>query len=371
LGVAGKFRLAVDDGVIDPKAWQKFGIASVTVNGRRVDVHEHVLCRWPFADLRLFSRERTGLETNTRPFLVVPPLAGGFPILLRDLVVALLTENPVVAVADWFDVRYIPKTFGRFGFDTSISYITDMIRLLGTDLHLLGVCQAVVPTLAATAYLAAREPEAAPQSLILMGGTVDPLRNPTGVVRNLRGHTLDWLRSNTIIPVPTGFPGRGRLVYPKTLQLATLTAYVTRHCLEGRELYWKLVADDGVDPVHFPFVTLAYTLMDLPAEHFLENIRCVFQDRDLVTGKFIFANTKIDPLAIRKTALMTVEGERDDIAAPGQTKAAHDLCGSIPKDKQRHLLVDGCGHFSLFHGHICRTQIVPEIMGFLSHEART
>jgi poly(3-hydroxybutyrate) depolymerase len=147
-------------------------------------------------------------------------------------------------------------------------------------------------------------------------------------------------------------------------------AYFTRHMAEGRELWWKLVADDGEDPLHFPFVALASTLMDLPAEHFLENIRCIFHDRDLVLGTLRFADNVIDPDAISKTALMTVEGAEDDIAAPGQTYAAHAICKSIPNRRRQHLVVDACGHFSLFHGRICRTKVVPEIIGFMNHEAR-
>jgi poly(3-hydroxybutyrate) depolymerase len=245
-----------------------------------------------------------------------------------------------------------------------------MIRTLGAPLHVIGVCQAVVPALAATAFLAANEPDEAPCSLILVAGPVDPLANPTGVVVRLRSHPLKWYRENVIEAVPPGWPGEGRLVYPKALQLISMAGYFARHLAEGRELWWKFVADDGEDPLHFPFVALVSALMDLPAEHFLENIRCIFHDRDLVLHKLLFANDKIDLDAISATALMTVEGAEDDIAAPGQTSAAHALCRSIPSTRRRHLLVDDCGHFSLFHGRICRTHVVPEIIGFMNHEAR-
>ncbi|WP_158304375.1 polyhydroxyalkanoate depolymerase [Beijerinckia indica] len=343
----------------------------MVIDGWQAKISERVLCHWPYADLRVFSHIDPRRDQNLGPILVIAPLAGAFPVLLRDLVISLLRETEQVAVADWFDVRYLPLSRGRFGFDENISSIVDMIRLLGPDVNVIGVCQGVVSALAATAYLSAREPYSAPRSAVLIGGPVDPLANPTAVVQRLRSHSLEWLRKNAIVRVPEGVPGEGRLVYPKMTQLATFTSYLMRHCLEGKELYWKLFADDGEDPLHFPFLSLATQLMDLPAEHFLENIRCIFHDRDLVSGTFFFANTRIDLQAIKNTALMTMEGERDDIAAPGQTQAAQELCRSIPSAKRRHILIEGCGHFSLFHGHICRTRVVPEIMGFLHHEART
>lgn len=273
-------------------------------------------------------------------------------------------------MGDWFDTRYVPQQAGRFGLEDEISYVAEMIRTLGPDLHVIGVCQAVVPALVATAFLAANEPEMAPRSLILMGGPVDPLANPTGVVKRLRSHSLKWFHENVISAVPPGWPGEGRLVYPKELTLISFAGYLARHLVEGRELCWKFLADDGEDPLHFPFSVLASTMMDLPADYFLDNIRCIFHDRDLVRRNLCFAGNKIDLDAISGTALMTVEGAEDDIAAPGQTLAAHELCRSIPNRRRRHLLVEACGHFSLFHGRICRMHIVPEILGFINHEAR-
>jgi poly(3-hydroxybutyrate) depolymerase len=198
-----------------------------------------------------------------------------------------------------------------------------------------------------------------------MGGPVDPLANPTGVVERLRSRSVKWFQENVIAAVPPGWPGEGRLIYPKTLQLTVFTGYLARHLAQGRELFRKFVADDGEDPLHFPFSTLALTLMDLPAEHFLENIRCIYHDRELARHKLTFAGDKIDLAAIRTTALMTVEGADDDIAAPGQTRAAHALCRAIPSRRREQVLVDACGHFSLFHGRICRTKVVPEVLGFM------
>jgi poly(3-hydroxybutyrate) depolymerase len=358
--------LHIDESLSDPRARRAFDISSVSVGERRVEVSERTIHRRPFANLIAFSRA----DVHQDQILVIAPLAGAFPVLLRDLVIDLLWRGSVVAIADWFDARYLPEAAGRFGLEEEISYVAELIRMLGPELHVIGVCQAVVPALAATALLAANEPEMAPRSLVLIGGPVDPLANPTGVVERLRSHSLKWFRQNIIEAVPPGWPGEGRLVYPKTIQLASFTGYLARHFAAGRELYWKFLADDGEDPRHFPFSALATTMMDLPAEHVLENIRCIFHDRELARRNMHFAGDKIDLDAISATALMTVEGAEDDIAAPGQTRAAHALCRSIPSTRRRHLLVDACGHFSLFHGRICRTHVVPKIIGFINREAR-
>jgi poly(3-hydroxybutyrate) depolymerase len=350
----------------DARARCAFKIASVNAGGYAVEIMERTIYERQFANLIVFSPR----DANQNRFLVVAPLAGGFPVLLRDLVIDFLRYGNIVSVADWFDARYVPKRAGSFALEEEICYIVEMIRALGADLHIIAVCQAVVPALAATALLAANEPKGAPRSLVLIGGPVDPLANPTGVVKRLCSHSLKWFEENAIAAVPPGWPGQGRLVYPKGLQLTVFADYLARHLAQGRELLWKFFADDGEDPLNFPFSTLALTLMDLPAEHFLENIRCIFHDRDLARRKLTFAGDKIDLAAIRATALMTVEGAEDDIAAPGQTFAAHTLCKAISSRKRQQLVVIGCGHFSLFHGRICRTKVVPEILKFIERVER-
>ena len=356
---------SVPESLSDPRARRAFDIASIERGGRPVEVMEHIICKRPFANLNVFACADLCKDGSFQDgFLLIAPLAGGFPILIRDLVIDLLRHGKMVAVADWFDARYVPCKAGRFALEEQIGYVTDMVRMLGPRLHLVGICQAAVPVLAATAVLAANEPAKAPSSMILMGGPIDPLANPTSVVERLRSHPLKWFHEHVIEPVPPGWPGEGRLVYPKALQLMTFTGYLARHFAQGKELCWKFLADDGEDPVHFPFSALALALMDLPAELFLENIRCIFQDRDLVRHNMRFAGDRVDLHAINATALMTVEAAQDDISAPGQTSAAHALCKSIPSRKRRHLLVDDCGHFSLFHGRICRTLVAPQIIGF-------
>jgi poly(3-hydroxybutyrate) depolymerase len=346
---------------VDPRARRAFHISSVLLAEREIPISEHRPLELPFADLLTFSC----LEADRRPILVIAPLAGAFPVLLRDLVLGLLRHRATVAVTDWFDACFVPKAAGRFGLEDNISYVLHMTRTLGSNPHIVAVCQGVIPALAATALLSANEPEAAPCSLTLVAGPIDPLANPTRAVRLARSHPLSWFERNVIETVPSGYPGEGRRVYPKALQLRTLTAYIARHTAEGRELFWKLMNDDGADPVGFPFWSLMLSLMDLPAEFFLEHIRSVFHNQDLSRGTLQVGGARIDLRAIQRTALMTLEGEEDDIAGPGQTQAAHALCPAIPAKNHEHVAVPRSGHFSLFHGAICRSRVVPEMAQFM------
>ncbi len=347
----------------DPRARRRFDISSVRTGGGWARVVETSVLTLPYALLTVFKRPDA--EAGKR-LLVVPPLAGAFPVLLRDLVVDLLRHAGTVAVAEWLDPRYVPAGAGRFGLDENVIALRDMILALGGgDLNVLAVCQAVTPALAAAALLAANDRGEAPQSLILIGGPVDPFANPTPLVASLASRSLQWLEDNLVAATPAGAPGEGRRAYLKERQFSAFLAFLQRQTLNRDELFWKLLVDDGEDPLQFPFWTLASTLMDLTAEHFLENIRHVFQERSLCRGKLRIAGRRVEARAIRSTGLMTVEGEEDRLAAPGQTRAAHGLLPHVPAARRHHLLVPASGHFSLFHGAACRARVVPEIMAFI------
>jgi poly(3-hydroxybutyrate) depolymerase len=347
-----------------PAARRDFGIAAISAGGQTYRVMQRDLLRLPFALLTEFSHA----GASRRRVLVVAPLGGGFALLLRDLVVGLL-RHARVAVTDWLDARYVPSDQGAFRFEDNVAYVAAMMRRLGPNLHVIAVCQGAVPALAATALVAAQEPAAAPASVTLMGGPVDPLANPTRVVKSLRAHPLDWFDHTVIATVPRGYPGAGRRVYPASRQLATLTGYIARHAATGGELFWKLNFDDGEDPIRFPLWRLCYSLMDLPAEFFLSNVHHVFQEPALCTGKLRVRGRRVDLAAIRRTAVMTIEGEDDDLAAPGQTRAAHALCASVPDGARRQLVMPNCGHFSLFYGRTWRSRILPEIVEFMRASA--
>jgi poly(3-hydroxybutyrate) depolymerase len=300
-----------------------------------------------------------------RQILVVAPLSGGFRFLLRDLVVGLLRHAHRVAVTDWADARYVPLSHGRFGVGDSISHVASMIRALGPDLHVVAVSQGAVTALAAVALLAAEDQALTPRSLILLGGPIDPVANPTPLVNFVRARSLQWFEDNVIETVPAGYPGHGRRVFPRSNQLKMHQAYSWRSFYESGEFTWKLMYDDGEDPVRFPFALLSSSLMDVSAEFFLENLQHVFLNPALPSGMLAVGGTRVDPGVIARTALMTVEAEQDDVAAAGQTRIAQVLCSSIPEHLRQHLLVSSAGHFSLFHGNTCRARVLPAVVAFM------
>jgi poly(3-hydroxybutyrate) depolymerase len=345
-------------GDADPRARRDFGLRG---GGPPNVVSEEVLLRLPFADLREFRRAGA---PDAAPVLVVPPMAGGFPVLLYDLVAGLLAARGQVAVADWFDARYVPAGQGGFTLADNIGAVRSMLERLGPETHVVAVCQGAVPALAATASLAAAAAPAAPRSLVLAGGPIDTLVKPTRAALFARSHALDWFDEHVISTIPAGEPGSGRLVYPGTLQFQTFMAYAARHMVEQRELFWKFMADDGLDPMGHPFFRLALGMMDLTREFFLDSIRHVFQEPMFLAAADPPAWPGLDLRALDRTALLTVEGEEDDLCSPGQTEAAHRLCARIPDAWRARLLVPGSGHFSLFHGRPCRESVIPALLRF-------
>jgi poly(3-hydroxybutyrate) depolymerase len=351
---------------IPDEAYRSLGIASVASLKGACAVGETRLATLRFGVLRGFCKRSAG----ERRALIAAPLAGAYPFLLRDLVVALLSGVDEVAITDWPDARYVPASLGVFGLADNILHIEEMIRRLGPPLHVVAVCQAVVPALAATALLAARDDGVAPLSLTLIGGAVDPLANPSHVVRLLRRHSLAWFRDNVIDRVADAYPGRSRRVYSRNRQLETLTAYALRHMVDRRELFWKLLVDDGDDPIRFPFASLCWSLMDIPAELLLDTVREVFHRTSIARGELSIDGRHVDLRAVEHTALATIEGEDDDISSVGQTSAAHVLCPAVPDRMRLRLVVKGSGHFSLFHGGIARETVAPAILSLIERAQR-
>jgi len=345
----------------DQSARLSLEISTIEDHAELVPVAAEERLQMPFCALsRLARTDRTDLPK----VLVVAPLSGHFSVLLRDLVLGLLPFCQVF-ITDWVNARHVPVDRGRFDLEANIFYVVEAMRAVGPDLHVIALCQGAVPALVATAYQAESDAASTPRSLILIAAPVDPAANPTRVSRLLRARPLSWYEHNVIGAVPAASAGKGRLVYPGSVQVLGLWAYLARHVSEGGELLFKLIADDGVDPVRFPFLNLYLSVMDLPAEVFLDIVHHVYQEHTLVKRKFWVGNGALSLRAIRATALMTVEGERDDIAAPGQTGSALDLCSSVPGEAKRRLIVPACGHFSLFHGRRWRTQVLPEVRAFI------
>jgi len=345
----------------DQPARLSLEIDTVEVQGEKIGIVSEDVLQTPFCALsRLTRSDRKHLPK----VLVVAPLSGHFPILLRDLIIGLLPHYEVY-FSDWVNARYVAKSWGPFDLTANISWVIGMIERLGPRANVLALCQAAVPALTATAHLAEKSPRAAPRSLVLMAAPIDPACHPTRVARLIRARPLAWYERQVTAAVEAAYPGKGRLVYPAVIQLSGLQAYFTRHMLQGGELLYKVLRDDGCDPQRFPFLDLYSALMDLPAEVFLDIVRHIYQERTLWSGGFRVRGEPVDFAAITTTALMTVEGENDDIAAPGQTRRAHDLCISVPPARRRQLVVPGCGHFSLFYGDTWRTRVLPELKAFI------
>lgn len=345
------------------------GLAAATAPERRdrrpalalAGVAERVVAETPFCRLIRLEGQARG---DAPPLLVVAPLSGHFTALIADLLAALAAEH-AVHVTDWIDAREIPAAAGDFGVDDNIGHVVDFIRRLGAPLHLLGLCQSALPALAAAALLAAQGDAAQPRSLTLINGMLDPRIAPTRIDRLARLRPPRWYERYAIEEVPAAYPGAGRLIYPAALQHAALLAYLARHLANGGELYGKLWHDDGADAGSQPFLEAFLSVMDLPARFFLETIDLVFQRFALPLGTLSWRGRKVEPASIARTALMTVEGEHDDVSGPGQTRIAHALCRNIPDGRRRHLVQPGVGHFGTFHGRIWRDAVLPRVAEFI------
>lgn len=339
----------------------EISLHATIVGDRMVAVHEQSLAEKPFCRLLHFERDTSREGPRV---LVVAPLSGHFPALLRDLLAALLPDHDVY-LTDWKDARDVPLDAGAFGIEENIGYLVDYIRYLGNDLHLVALCQSAMPTLAATALLAGARDSIQPLTMTLINGMLDVRIDPTRIDRLAAHRNLSWFERYAVAGVPSPFPGQGRLVYPATIQHAGLLAYLTRHIATGGELLGKLLYDDGHDAAHHPFVELYLSVMDLPAAFFLDTIRLVFHDFALPRGRLTWREASVEPAAIRRTGLMTVEGERDDVSAPGQTRVAHDMCRNIPEQRRVHYVQRGVGHFGTFYGRVWRTEVMPRIRTFI------
>ena len=340
-----------------------FGIHAVIVEGQEVAVTEEVVAADPFCNLLHFRKDKAW-EAPT--ILVVAPLSGHFPTLLRGTVQALLPDHDVF-VTDWANARNVPLLHGRFGLDDFVDLLIRFISLLGPGVHVMAVCQPSVPVLAAVSLLAAGGDHCQPASMILMGGPIDPRANPTEVNRFAEAHSLDWFERTVITTVPGRYPGAFRRVYPGFLQLAgflsmNLDRHVSAHC----GMFHNLVRGDGDSAATTRAFYKEYSsVMDLPADFYLHTIKRVFHDCDLAQGRLRVRGDLVEPAAIERTSLMTVEGERDDVCAPGQTAAAHRLCTRIAPEKKTHHLQPKVGHYGVFHGRRWQTETYPKVQAFI------
>jgi len=332
-------------------------------------VTEEVVLSRPFCQLLHFKRD--GAPANAPKLLIVAPMSGHYATLLRGTVDAML-DHCDVYITDWIDARAVPISAGPFDLDDYIDYVMEFTRFIGPNTSLMAVCQPSVPVMAAVSLMNAAKDPATPAAMILMGGPIDTRRNPTAVNRLAREKGADWFRGNVIMKVPPPHAGFMRDVYPGFLQLGGfMTMNLDRHIDAHRELFWHLVEGDGDSAEkQTEFYDEYMSVMDLTAEFYLQTVEKVFVNHDLPRGTFTHRNLKVDPAAITQTALMTVEGERDDISGVGQTEASHDLCTSLPASKKLHYLQPGVGHYGVFNGSRFRKEIVPRIASFVKANAK-
>jgi poly(3-hydroxybutyrate) depolymerase len=334
-----------------------FGINSVMVGNEEVAVHEEATRVTAFGTLLHFKKTIDAAQPRV---LLVAPLSGHFATLLRATVRTLLADHDVY-VTDWHNVRDVPRSDGRFGFDEYIQHVVDFLETIGPGAHVVAVCQPCVAVLVAAAVMAQDANPAQPRSMTLMAGPIDTRVNPTKVNELANSKPMEWFEQNLIASVPMRYPGAFRRVYPGFVQLAAFMAMnIERHIKAHRDLYDHLANGDLEKAnVTKAFYDEYFAVLDLAAEFYLETVRLVFQEHALALGKLTWNGVPVEPRAIRRTMLLTVEGERDDICAVGQTLAAHDLCSGLRPYLKRHHMQAGVGHYGVFSGNRWTNQIYP------------
>ncbi|WP_027015985.1 polyhydroxyalkanoate depolymerase [Comamonas composti] len=360
----------------------EFDLRSVDVGGVDVTIRERVEVSKPFCELRRFKRfsdDPKTLETMlSQPVvLIVAPLSGHYATLLRDTVQSMLGGHKVY-ITDWKNARLVPLSEGEFHLDDYVNYVQEFIRYLQGkygQCHVISVCQPTVPVLAAVSLMASRG-ETPPLSMTMMGGPIDARRSPTAVNNLAQNRSFEWFENNVIYRVPDSYPGAGRRVYPGFLQYSGFVAMnPDRHAKSHYDYFKDLIKGDGASAEHHrKFYDEYNAVLDMDADYYLETIATVFQDYKLVKGSWEVRSPegqleRVRPQDIKGSALLTVEGELDDISGSGQTRAAHELCSGIAADQRQHLEVQGAGHYGIFSGRRWREIVYPQVRDFiLAHQ---
>jgi poly(3-hydroxybutyrate) depolymerase len=354
---------------VEPRGKPAFGLHSTMIYGEPVPVSEEVVLRKPFGQLKHFRRGVpagvTGGKRDPR-VLVVAPMSGHFATLLRGTVERLLPDHDVF-ITDWRDAKLVPLSEGRFDLEDYVDYLIEYLELLGPDTHIIAVCQPSVPALAAVALMNADDHPCTPPSLTLMGGPVDTRKAPTAVNELAMKRPYAWFEQTPIQDVPAIWPGAGRKVYPGFLQLSGfMTMNLANHMKSHWELFKHLIeGDEDSAEATKAFYDEYRAVCDMTAEFYLQTIDLVFQRQALATGQFFHRGRLADPAAITKTALLAIEGERDDISGLGQTKAALDLAVNLADAKKGYHMAAGAGHYGIFNGSKWRDTIAPVVEQFI------
>lgn len=346
-----------------------FGLHETSINGEKVAVTEKVILEKPFCSLVNFQRAS---RRDDPKVLLVAPMSGHFATLLRGTIEALLPHHDMY-VTDWNDSRQVPLAEGKFDLDDYIAYLREFLTLLGPDTHVIAVCQPAVPVYATIALMEADNDPNCPLSMTLMGGPIDTRVSKTAVTKLAEERPLSWFEQTVVTDVPFYYPGAHRKVYPGFVQLSGfMSMNLDRHVGSTVKFFGHLVQGDGVDAeAHRKFYNEYLAVMDITAEFYLQTVETVFQKQLLPKGEMVWKDPftgqkhKVNPAAIKRTAILTIEGELDDISAHGQTTAAHEISVNLPAEKQFHHFQENVGHYGIFNGRTWRGQIMPRIRNFI------
>ena len=352
-----------------PRGKPAFGIEAVTIEGATHGITEAIVLHRPFGNLLRFTHD--GLPADAPKLLIVAPMSGHYATLLRGTV-ARMAERAVVYVTDWADAKMVPVEAGRFDLDDYIDYLVGFLEHIGPNVHMLAVCQPSVPSLAATAIMGAAEHPCRPATLTMMGGPIDTREAPTSVNDVAMQRPLAWFESSVITSIPHGYPGVGRKVYPGFLQLAGfISMNLSTHLMSHYAMYNHLVVGDGESAdATKAFYKEYQSVCDMTAEFYLQTIEHVFQRHSLPKGEFVHRGKQIDLGAIHDTALLAIEGERDDISGIGQTKAALHLAARLPESRKKYFLAPEVGHYGIFNGSKWRRTIAPVVEDWMARHDR-
>lgn len=352
-----------------PRGKPVFGFTETLVDGKPVAVHEEIVLRKPFGQLKHFVR--SGVEGSPK-LLIVAPMSGHYATLLRGTVERMLPGHDVY-ITDWRDARMVPTDQGTFDLDDYVDYVIDFLAHIGSGTHMLAVCQPSVPAYAAACIMSEDNHPCRPASLTMMGGPIDTREAPTEVNTVATQRPLSWFENNVILTVPMHYPGAGRRVYPGFLQLTGFMAMnLGNHLVSHWQMFKHLVdGDEESAEGTKSFYDEYRSVCDMDAEFYLQTIEVVFQKHLLPKGEMIHRGRKVDPDALKDVALLAVEGERDDISGLGQTKAALSIAGNLPETHKHYLMARSVGHYGIFNGRRWREEIAPVLEQWIArHDAR-
>ena len=347
----------------------EFDLPFTTVDGKETKITEKVTHSLPYCDLLHFKR--AGKHDHPK-VLLISPMSGHYATLLRGTVEQFIPDHEVY-ITDWKNARDVPLEQGGFSFNDYVRYLIEFQDHIGPNTHVIAVCQPSVPAIVATSVMAERKNPNSPKTLTVMGGPIDTRLNPTEVNDFASSKDLKWFEDKVIMTVPNDFPGAGQKVYPGFIQLSGfMSMNLESHVQKHYKFFTDLIKGDGDSAeAHRDFYNEYLAVMDLPADFYLETIRKVFIDHRLATGKIQFEKKKVNPKVVTETALLTIEGENDDITGKGQTKAAHDILSNIPDNKKVHYEQADVGHYGIFNGRRFRESIAPKIKAFIKdHDSK-